>query len=608
MHAPSADSASTLRGELGFTVAAPRQLGWQGRPPILLLVWMPSTPSGLRPGDAAQADAADREGLDETSLVAEPPALASPGDEAVNSESQQQARRRIPAQPPRCSLPTAADSCVNRAVRRRICVVGTFRAGRPPCSFLLPLEADPLSFFLFLFVLLSSSPSSPAPSSAPRPPWPRTIPTSRTSETPAGSSTGSCRPPTPSSPRLGATQYAHGLTAIPPSRFAGTDANSLWEYAPFLCGAGLEEALEEAYCCSLPVLDRTPEVLLAVHLHNMLVQTGYLARPVGLYATLQDLFAAAFFDGGQAPTKDFDAALLQHTDAFRAAARRRPCRPPRTGSAANAVAPERNGLFTKKSYLVACSTAGWDVDRIRDADVRVPSILGVLRLGRTKHVRDPATGQWRMADTDLVRLLRAEGRTEESLLAIQPLYARLVEALGPRRMQGPTDAERCLPPAVREGILPPGWTLAGGGSGKATLSGPNLLAMLRTDLVSDVCGQLPLSSFDYVWGMVQCMMLFERFEVQLQAMRHPVFALVYEQPPGGGRHPWAAQKRVGLAWEALRAQDPALLRAMADVFESPRLGFTTHIYWDSLELDEDMPAEASQAPEAPSGDGMCALM
>lgn len=52
-----------------------------------------------------------------------------------------------------------------------------------------------------------------------------------------------------------------------------------------------------------------PEPVLLVHLYNMLVKKGYITEPVGLYATLEELFTEAFYVDGQAPTSDVFEAL-----------------------------------------------------------------------------------------------------------------------------------------------------------------------------------------------------------------------------------------------------------------------------------------------------------
>jgi hypothetical protein len=108
---------------------------------------------------------------------------------------------------------------------------------------------------------------------------------------------------------LGESKYMYGLTDIPPSRFSNTNSNSLWEYCPFLCGAGLSEALELAHGMGLFIWDNVPEPMCILHLHNMLVQKGLIARPVGLWGTLEFLFQDSFFLNGKIPSSNFVAAF-----------------------------------------------------------------------------------------------------------------------------------------------------------------------------------------------------------------------------------------------------------------------------------------------------------
>ncbi|KAK6222923.1 hypothetical protein LQW54_000734 [Pestalotiopsis sp. IQ-011] len=115
---------------------------------------------------------------------------------------------------------------------------------------------------------------------------------------------------------LGESKYMYGLNTIPPSRFSKTNTNGLWEYSPYLCGVGLMEGLELSYLLGMMVWDRTPEPFLLIHLHNMLVKKGYIAQPLGLYLTLQEVFARGFFVDGKAPTSNFQEALVARINEF----------------------------------------------------------------------------------------------------------------------------------------------------------------------------------------------------------------------------------------------------------------------------------------------------
>lgn len=104
---------------------------------------------------------------------------------------------------------------------------------------------------------------------------------------------------------LGESKYKNGLEAIPPSRFSHVNSNGLWDYSPFLCGVGLEEALDLAYVPAMLIWDDIPESTMVLHLHNMLVQEGYIKEPNGLLGVLEQLSQIAF-----SPT---ESRLLQTT-------------------------------------------------------------------------------------------------------------------------------------------------------------------------------------------------------------------------------------------------------------------------------------------------------
>ncbi|KAM7212492.1 hypothetical protein V8F06_012114 [Rhypophila decipiens] len=107
---------------------------------------------------------------------------------------------------------------------------------------------------------------------------------------------------------LGESKYMHGLNTIPPSRFSNSNSNGLWEYSPMLCGTGLTEALVLAYELGLWVWDRTPEVIYLIHLYNMLYKRGFIRQPVGLFSSIEEMFAECFYLGGKIP----DSTQIHH--------------------------------------------------------------------------------------------------------------------------------------------------------------------------------------------------------------------------------------------------------------------------------------------------------
>lgn len=405
---------------------------------------------------------------------------------------------------------------------------------------------------------------------------------------------------------LGESKYMHGLTDIPPSRFSATDSNGLWEYSPFLCGVGLAEGLEISYLIGMAIWDQMAEPMLLVHLHNKLVQTGYITKPVGLFATLQDLMADSFFVDGKAPTSDFGKALNTYMENIRSRASQRQRRAA-IEEARNApdlhgiLNPSNNRFFKAKSNLVLYRMADWNLDRIPDSDVNFPSVLGMLRLGQTKRIVDPATGELRLEETDLVRKARAGGMADEVIL-------QMTSTLDRQRPTGESDAalSAMLPAGYR--LMPMSDLKTWAGDSRQhpksghhiEMSGTDLLDLVKVDTSVDICGmERPLSSLNYLWVTADCMLLFMKMEDELSRLRNPLYERAYK-----GNAAWSRYKRVGLTAFALYEDDPECLKTMAKVFEGNRVGFMSHIYWEDLNEITETRAKPKPDEELP----MCTLM
>ncbi|KAI1637118.1 hypothetical protein F4809DRAFT_341918 [Biscogniauxia mediterranea] len=405
---------------------------------------------------------------------------------------------------------------------------------------------------------------------------------------------------------LGESKYMYGLKTIPPSRFSHINANGLWEYSPFLCGAGLMEGLELAYLLGMMIWDRIPEPMLLIHLHNMLVQKGFISQPVGLFRSLQDLFPDAWFADGKAPTGDFSRALLariEETSSRRAVFHRRSLARTamRTSLDIHGVLnPAANRFFKTKSYLILYRQADWDFARIPEEDIPIASMLGTLRLAQMKHVVDPLTGQKRMPDTELVRRARAQGMRDEDMVKLSSSESLLTREKG--------DSGR-LPRQFLD-VVPEGystgwiseldkkmgrWKHPDEASNNVDISGCALLELLKWDFFQDICGEShPLSSLNYIWVAVRCMALFMMFEDELKRLRNPLYVEAYET-----NSQLKGEKRLGLAMLAFLEQDEECLQVMARLFQEPRIGFMHHIYWDDLgsALDTFSARQASRKDE-----------
>jgi hypothetical protein len=434
---------------------------------------------------------------------------------------------------------------------------------------------------------------------------------------------------------LGESKYMYGLTTIPPSRFSNTNANGLWEYSPFLCGVGLMESLELAYLVGMWVWERLPEPMVLVHLHNMLVKKGYLKKPVGLYASLEHLFAPAFFIGGKVPSSNFADAFLARIRAATSA--RKEFDAARKAAAQEddihrIMAVDGNRFFNIKSGLVTYRQSKWNIDAIPDADLPLTSPLFMLRIGRTKQTADPITGKTRLEDNDLVKRARAEGMPDQAIQEMVSLAAHL----GP---SAPTPAQ--LPPALLAAMtggnsadyttadftthrhhLPP--TSTTGNSSKkhphprhrdpSSPSARSLLNLAKTDLAIDISSNLrPLSSLNYVWAAASMMIHFSMIEEELSKRRNRLYVRAYETD-----REWARTKKVGLALLAMEAADSKegegwkgdggeeCLRVMAEKFDNARVGFLSCVYWEDLENSVARYGESGEEEEV-AGDACCVM-
>ena len=404
---------------------------------------------------------------------------------------------------------------------------------------------------------------------------------------------------------LGESKYMYGLQTIPPSRFSQSNANGLWEFSPFLCGVGLMEGLELAYLVNMMIWDRIPEPFLLVHLHNMLVQKGYITRPIGLFAALEEMFLTTFFEGGKRPVEDFDQALtarILQTGGRRAHFERRQLRRNATRSAVDAhgiLDLRANRFFTTKSNLVLYRQVDWDLDRIPDTEVPWPSLLAMSRLSCAKQTTDIQTEARILNENDIVKRARAAGMSDEHLIA-------MASSVGKLSNKEPT------PSGILDS-LPEGYSIREldecllKKTFQGHLSSRDLLTFVRQDVFDDVCGSRPLSSLNLVWVTTRFFMLFMQFEERLKELRNPLWVQAYERPDSSQK--W--EKRITLVAMALNesarhdGQDQCLT-ILADGFEKSRMGWMQHIYWDDLTMSSEVRAQASDEEEP--GDEACVLM
>lgn len=342
---------------------------------------------------------------------------------------------------------------------------------------------------------------------------------------------------------LGESKYMYGLNTLPPSRFSDSNPNGLWEYSPFLCGAGLGESLDLVYRFGLTLWDQIPEPMLLIHLHNMLVQKKYLDRPIGLFASLESTFPAAFFADGSPPTSNFPQALSSQVGKTNShfAQRQRAMHKRTANSIREMLDVAANRFFRTKSNLLLYRESGWNPDRITDEDLGKQTLLFHFR---SQH-----------SDAEPSR--QNTGKTKSP------------DAGEPR----PLDLKYDKGPPLPALSSPPR---------PGNLSRRDLLELIRCDIYSDICGPFPYSSLNYSWVTARIMMLFMMFEDELKRLNNPSYHEIYVA--NSGRNP---EKRVLLAVAALSETDEECLRTMARVMEEQRMGWMDHIYWEDLDTSLD---------------------
>ncbi|KAL6886865.1 hypothetical protein GGI43DRAFT_388484 [Trichoderma evansii] len=307
---------------------------------------------------------------------------------------------------------------------------------------------------------------------------------------------------------LGESKYMYGLNTLPPSRFSDSNPNGLWEYSPLLC-----------------------------------VQKKYLDRPIGLFASLESTFPAAFFADGRPPTSNFPQALSSQISKTNThfAQRQRAMHKRTANTIREMVDVAANRFFRTKSNLLLHCESGWNPDRIPDEDLGKQTLLFNFR---SQHL-------------DVEPSRQNTGKTE-SPNADEPRPLYLKYDIGPPL------------PALSSPPRP------------GNLSRRDMLELIRCDIYSDICGPFPYSSLNYSWVTARIMMLFMMFEDELKRLNNPSYHEIYVT--NSGRNP---EKRVLLAVTALSESDEECLRTVARVMEEQRMGWMDHIYWEDLDTSLD---------------------
>ncbi|PKK55151.1 hypothetical protein CI102_175 [Trichoderma harzianum] len=367
---------------------------------------------------------------------------------------------------------------------------------------------------------------------------------------------------------LGRCLLFQQLGAVLPSRFSATSFNGVWDYSPFLCGAGLAEAIELTYRSIMVLWDRMREPMLVLHLHNMLVQKGYLTRPISVYNRLDDVFSESFYYRGVRPKDKFVENFQAHVHKMVTRKEFLQDRANRRATSTITSAREFLGLvvlrlFKQKSTLLLYQEADWDPSRIPDCDIEPWSALGMIRLNQTRRFRNSASCPWTLEKTELVKRAHFAGMDE--------LFSRNNEEI--------RDSE---------------------------FMAEMVLSMLWNDIHGDLCGGLrPLSSLNYLWITIRFLQYFEELEKEAETSGSAMIRALYStKEPREDLAAFQGDKRLLVSLRALDGKDDELLKTMAKTFEKCGGTLANFMYWP----EEAMKAIAFNEPVIRARGHDCCVM
>ncbi|OTB07584.1 hypothetical protein M426DRAFT_71669 [Hypoxylon sp. CI-4A] len=392
---------------------------------------------------------------------------------------------------------------------------------------------------------------------------------------------------------LGRSPIKDGYTHMQRSRFADTNPNGLWEYCPLLCGVGLAEAPELAHLTTITVWDYITEPLLVVHIHNMLVQKGYLKKPISLLNGLEKVFRTTFFVDGIVPKENFAEVLVDRVwRSARRALRNRSGRAPKRQARTEVdrfglMSMEDNLYFNEhcKTTLMLYREANWNLDNVPEGELTPKSELGKLRIAQTKVVTDPETGKKKLADTELVRRSLKLGYSMEELLKIQGSFHRkpnpIAEAAKAREKEAfDTKVNKEGLPTVpmpelkkRRGQWQP--SSSDGTRPNFEIDDLEFRYMIKRDVMADICGAgLALSGINLTRTTTWMFRWFMAVTQKLEDQENEAYRHMTRTDPM-----WRFNKNAGLAALALREQDEQCLRIMADLLDSGGQEYDSYMYW-----------------------------
>lgn len=116
-----------------------------------------------------------------------------------------------------------------------------------------------------------------------------------------------------------------------------------------------------------------------------------------------------------------------------------------------------------------------------------------------------------------------------------------------------------------------------------------MLDILKHDVVDEICFRSPILSLNYASVTCRFLILFESIEDELRRLRNPLWVRAYEKDPLLMKEKRFSLTKLALTNDGEEYNDECL-RVMANVFQSPRMGWFQNMYWEDFPEDDQNPA------------------
>lgn len=338
------------------------------------------------------------------------------------------------------------------------------------------------------------------------------------------------------------------------SLFLDTVQNVVWHLSPFLCGVGLEDALDFQFTFMMYVWSRHREFVILMHLYNMVLSEGYLDKRIDLFENLQLLFV----DGGlldrKIPKSDYGIKLseqLKRLSVFTGTSNNGELfRIPMIGSAKPywAASPQ-------ESFLVLLHDKSWNLLGIPKTEFPLFSLCAKFAIAQTTQIDDVISARRRLFGTPLVKRARQAllddgldgDLAEEKLLGMADGLEHVTGAKK-RQYEGSSDM------LVERNTL--------------VLSMSEWLDIVKVDLISDIDGARPFCGLNLAQLTSDILDMVGSIEEKLCA--------------GGAGHLKSGGTRERFFVGGMHIKDAELLQVAARTLKDSAKSLSDYYYWDTL--------------------------